>query len=438
MQKLMDWWERGIIIALCTSVALLGIGRLAAPLSGVSASAWSVSRTAFFFWLILKLMTVARRGWTWPESRHWHSLVPLGGFFLAVTFSLLPELRFSGDYRYFFLGCAHAVMLVDLFQSAPQKRWLPFLLGVLPLVLVVRGLVDNPAVFNFKLEYRFGFPLDHPNTAGYLFAMSIPLCIFVAGVGRNQWRNLGRLSCAGQAFALILTFSRGAWLGALASITYLAMVQKKWKYLMLLGIIAIACLVVFPSIFARLASISRPMDDESMRDRMQVIMSSLELGMDHPVLGVGYGRGRLKESLRSRLRGTVIEDSPIWHTHNVFIELFAETGLIGLAMFLWLIVTTLFQVSRAAHQRQGGERLLGFAIAASWVAAIVAGLGDVPFYHHETRICFFTVFALAHLYAGAAGSVESGMTYCRLYDASLPPPLSGARASVPRDLGIRS
>jgi O-antigen ligase len=424
MQKLLDWWERGIVIALCLSVSLLGVGRLAAPVSGVSVSAWSISRTTFFFWLILKLVNAARSGWTWPASRHWRSLAPLSAFFLVVTFSLLPEFRFTGDYRYFFFGCAHAVMLVDVFSSSSLRSWLPILIGVLPLVLVARGLADNPALFHFNLDYRFGFPLDHPNSAGYLLAMSLPLGIFVASAAPHRWRILGLWSCAAQAFALVLTFSRGAWLGALAAITYMAVAQRQWKYLVLLTIITMVCLLVFPSIFTRLVSISRPLDDESIRDRVQLITSSLELGLEHPVLGVGYGRGRLKASLRSHLRGTVIEDSPIWHTHNVYVELFAETGFTGLAVFLWFAGMTLLRVACAARQRVGIERLLGAAIGAAWIGAMVAGVGDVPFYHHDVRIYFFTLFAVAQLYAGGAGMTESGMDHFQsVPDARLPTPL---------------
>ena len=36
-------------------------------------------------------------------------------------------------------------------------------------------------------------------------------------------------------------------------------------------------------------------------------------------------------------------------------------------------------------------------IAAAWIAFAVTGLGDVPFYHHEIRILFFTLLALTHL-----------------------------------------
>ncbi|MGH7852319.1 MAG: hypothetical protein ACREP3_02685, partial [Candidatus Binatia bacterium] len=82
------------------------------------------------------------------------------------------------------------------------------------------------------------------------------------------------------------------------------------------------------------------------------------------------------------------------------------TGFLGLLAFLWLIGATLLRVLSAALDRQGAQRLLGFALATSWVAAIVAGIGDVPFYHHETRIFFFSVLATAHIYYSSADAAE--------------------------------
>jgi hypothetical protein len=35
------------------------------------------------------------------------------------------------------------------------------------------------------------------------------------------------------------------------------------------------------------------------------------------------------------------------------------------------------------------------------VALVVAGLGDVPFYHHSTRILFFTLFGLVSFHLRA-------------------------------------
>jgi O-antigen ligase len=405
MEKFRTWWERGLITALCLSVAMLGVGRMG--FEGGRMSAWSISRTTFFFWLALKLFLLVRGGWAATGLPTLRSLAPLLLFFTAVTLSLLPDFHQAGDYRYFFFGCAHAVMLVDLFSAARQRRWLPWLLGLLPLILVARGFVHDPSVLDFDLSHRFKFPLDSWNTAGYVLAMSIPLCLLVTIVNGGWWRALGLLSCAGQMLALILTFSRGAWLGWTASMVYLGFTMKKWKYLAALAVLATTCVLVAPALRNRLVTISQPQGDQSIRERVQLLKSSLQLGMENPVLGVGYGRGRLKESLRSRLEGTVLEDSPIWHTHNVYVELFAGTGLLGLLSFLWLIGQTLLRVSQAAIRRNGAERLVGFGIAASWVAAIVTGVGDIPFYHHETRIFFFSLFALAYVYSSRPESIAS-------------------------------
>ncbi|MGH7851890.1 MAG: O-antigen ligase family protein, partial [Candidatus Binatia bacterium] len=328
-------------------------------------SAWSVSRTTFFFWLSFKVLLLVREGWIIGKGLDLKPLAPLGAFFLAATLSLLPDFRQSGDYRYFFFACAHAIMVVDLFSRAPQRRWLPVLLGLTPLVLVLRGFAHDPSIVNFSLSQRFAFPLDHANTAGYLFAMSLPLCAVVAIVSQRWWRRLSVASCASQIFALILTFSRGAWLGWAASVLFLTVLARKWLILALSLLLTAACVLTFSSIQDRLASMMQPRDDPALRERLQLLTSSLNVGMENPLLGVGYGRGRLKEALRPHLKGTALEQSPIWHTHNVYLELFAGTGFLGLLAFLWLIGATLLRVLSAALDRQGAQRLLGFALATS-------------------------------------------------------------------------
>jgi hypothetical protein len=102
MVKFLSWWERGLIAALCLSIAMLGIGRIEFLSTDVSMSGWSVSRTTFFFWLAFKLVVVARGGWPRTGLSQWKPLMPLFWFFAAVTVSLLPDFRQAGDYRYFF------------------------------------------------------------------------------------------------------------------------------------------------------------------------------------------------------------------------------------------------------------------------------------------------------------------------------------------------
>ena len=394
---LIKWWERGVFAALFVSIALLGVGRLEFASPKQSMSAWSVSRTTFSFWIILRILLLIQRGWSELSLANLRPLAPLGAFFAIVTVSLLPDFHNAGDYRYFALACAHTVMVFDIFSPPRRQKWLPLLMGILPVVLVARGLLYDFYVFSFALAHRFVFPLDHPNTAGFLFAMSFPLALIVAVTGSPAWRPVAWVSAAAQVLALVLTYSRGAWFGWGASMLFLSAALKKWKYFF--G--AVALLAVFvgavPALQHRVVgTIVNPQADPSIGDRLHLVQQAFQVGRENPVLGVGYGRGRLKEALRGNLPEGA-DQNPVAHAHNVYLELFAETGLLGLGIFLWLLADALHRLWHSALNHTGPERMIGFAIAASWCAAIVTGLGDIPFFHHETRIFLFTLLAWAYL-----------------------------------------
>jgi O-antigen ligase len=394
---LIKWWERGVFAALFVSIALVGVGRVEFMSPKQSMSAWSVSRTTFAFWIILRILFLIQRGWFELSLANLRPLAPLGAFFTIVTVSLLPDFHNAGDYRYFALACAHTVMVFDIFSPSRRQKWLPVLLGILPIVLVARGLLDDSSVLSFNLEHRFGFPLDHPNTAGFLVSMSFPLALILAAIGSPAWRPFAWVSAAAQALALVLTFSRGAWLGWGASMLFLSAALKKWQY----GVGAVAVLAILvgtvPSLQRRvIGTIVNPQVDPAIGDRLRLVQQAFQVGSENPVLGVGYGRGRLKEALHSNLQEDA-DQNHVAHTHNLYLELFAETGLLGLGIFLWLLLDVLRRLWHSASNRTGPERMIVFAIAASWSAAIVTGLGDIPFFHHETRIFFFSLLAWAYL-----------------------------------------
>ncbi len=397
-EKFLDFWQRCIFGALYLAIVFLGIGGIESSMTGLRMSAWSISRTAFGFWILLKLTLWIRTGGLNISRPALIWFAPLVLFFAVVSISLLPNFRFAGDYRYLAFAVGHAVMVVDVFAHGDRQKWLLPTMAVAPIVLVMRGFADAPEIFNFNLTYRFDYPLDHANSAGYLLAMTIPLCLIVA-VAESGWRRwLAAFSCLAQMLALVLSYSRGAWMGWIAAMLLFGVAAKQWKSLLVVLLIVGAGVVMLPALRQRVATVIKPESDPSLSDRMRLARDAFELGLDHPILGVGYGRGRLKAGLGNQYAGTASEGSPVWHTHNVYIELFAETGLLGMGAFIWLVLSTLWRVLRSAAARPSPQRLIGFAIAASWTAAAISGLGDVPFYHHTPRVFCFSLFVLAYFY----------------------------------------
>jgi O-antigen ligase len=395
---LADCWGKGVFLFLWLSLFMLGVGRVELPLIGLRFSSWSVSRTAFGFWLIWKLVTCIRdRGCLvdWASK----SPVAMPIFLIIVTISLLPTFRNSGDYRYFVFGVLHYLMICDVFSTCKRMRVLFLLLALPTGMLVLRGVLHDWSVLDLNQMVRFGHPLDHPNTAGYLFAMSIPLAIGVIAIERGWLALLGKISLALQGLGLVLTYSRGAWLGSAVSILCCGFIAKKYKLVLLVIIFGSSVSLVTPSIQERLLSLTNPHQDVAINDRIRFQTDSFAVGLEHPLLGIGYGRGRLKEALTEVYKGSKNENDPIWHAHNVYIDLFAGTGLLGLGSFLWLLWDCIYRISRKIFQEQDPvKRIIPISILTSLLAFTICGLGDVPFYHHETRIFFFTLVALTHLH----------------------------------------
>lgn len=405
MNKVSGWWGRGVYFFLCISIILLGVGGVEL-FPGVGVSAWSVSRTTFFFWVIWKL-----RVWYVQGAEHigfGNRVVPrpLFLFFAIVTLSLLPDFHRAGDYFYFFFASMHWLMVFDLFSTRKRIRLLFYLLGIVPAVFVARGILNDMSLLELDQMRRLGFPVGHPNTAGYVLSMSFPLC-FAIVAAEKRLRTLALLSCGAQLLGIILTYSRGAWIGLCMAMLSWGMMAKKWKELMAIFAISTAILLVSTPVQQRLLSLIKPNQDPAIHDRIEIIAATLKLGFEHPLFGVGYGRGRLREGLANSPDPLVREKSRIAHAHNVYAELFACTGLLGLGAFLWLLWDATNRILRKIHQeRDAPDRMRQVGIFTAFIAFMVTGLGDVVFYFHEPRIFFFTLLALIYRCSNDAGRID--------------------------------
>jgi len=395
--RLWLWWERSLVGALLVSIVFLGIGRTTFFIPGASFSAWSISRTAFFFWLTWKIVLALRFGWRAAALSHASSLLPTLVFFAAATASLLPDFHQAADYRYLFFGVMHCVMIVDLFAEGERRKLLLSLLGLLPGVLVVRGILYDPSVLHFSLNNRFDYPLSHANAAGLLFAMSIPLALAV--LATQKIRPWAALSLAAQFIGLLLTYSRGAWLGCGVSLLGVGLMDPRFKRsAVALGLVGLTAFVAITPLRDRLLSVIHPSADAAIEGRLRYMESAWTVGIENPVLGYGYGRDRLREGVKKEVDDAA-EIGFIPHSHNMYTELLAETGVLGLAAFFWMVGANLLGlIRRARAETSASSRNLYFALAASLLAFLVGILGDAPFYNHDTRIFFFTLLPLTCLF----------------------------------------
>jgi len=197
------------------------------------------------------------------------------------------------------------------------------------------GLINSRVTGPFRHGNDFGTYLVTvlPVLLGFLLVstkavINKPLVPF-----KKKWPIL--VLFLGALFLLGVTFSRGAWLGFSCSVIFLLVTNKQLKPMWILAFLAAFFAVfIFLAASVRHDLISGGFSFEqffSLGNRLPYWRSALILMISHPFYGAGFGNyvGSLEK----------MNLLPLEYPHNGFLHIAAETGLIGLAVFVGLLWT---------------------------------------------------------------------------------------------------
>jgi O-antigen ligase len=243
------------------------------------------------------------------------------------------------------------------------------------------------------LEYvREPHDLEHRITGGATHVMTysgelLPLALLFLILfvhERKVWMLAPALL---STFALLLTFTRSAWLGWLVAL-FVVIVSSRPRLLAWAAPLLVIFLIVAPvNVFGRLMS-SFSTQQESNLDRIRMLQAGGEIIRDYPLFGVGpanvkplYPLYRLPDSPRFR--------TP--HLHNNIVQIWAERGIVALTAYLLLII--LFIRECAAAWRTPGRGWAEAGLAAV-VALTFAGLFEFNFGDTEVFYLLLDVMAL--------------------------------------------
>ena len=122
--------------------------------------------------------------------------------------------------------------------------------------------------------------------------------------------------------------------------------------------------------FFKASSAAQQEAASSAETRKLLFMRSIQLTMQHPVLGVGPGEFMDAEAIDAQEKGK----KALWHfTHNSYTELSSETGIPGLALFLWAFWRSYSGLSKITDSLQIHARRTRGALLADCRADVVRG-----------------------------------------------------------------
>ncbi|HBL12241.1 MAG TPA: putative bicarbonate transporter, IctB family [Cyanobacteria bacterium UBA11162] len=255
--------------------------------------------------------------------------------------------------------------------------------------------------------------LGNPNLlAGYLLpAVALSLGAIFAWQ-RGLPKALAVTMFVVNSACLILTYSRGGWIGFVSCLfvflvllvywysTQLPPGLRPWAMPVLLGscagIMALAVLFVEP-VRDRVSTIFVGREDSSNNFRMNVWSAVIEMIRDRPILGIGPGNNAFNKiyPLYQSPKYTALS------AYSIFLEVAVETGLIGFSCFLWLLIVTFNRGMQQLTRLRDLVNPQGFwliAAIATMAGMLSHGLVDTVWYRPEVSTLWWLMVAIIASY----------------------------------------
>ncbi len=298
-------------------------------------------------------------------------------------------------------------LVINTFRTRAQLRQLVYLIIGVATFLAIFGLFKRFGVNPFPF-WDYGdlkYIPDHLSStygnynhlAGYMeMALPLILGLFLVGYKRGKLFTLCYLTLL-ILTALILTLSRGGWIGSLMGLTFMAIVLLTNRYFTgkkliatLAGGFLVVAVVVLAStpVVERIRTLDQKTETPSFRARVTVWGGVAEMIKDHPLLGAGPGTfATVFTQYQPPGQG-----ARYFMAHNDYLHFISEVGLPLVAVIIWMII---------ALYRKGFKKMLnpsrlvrGITIGAmsGITALLVHSISDFNL-HIPANALLFTVLA---------------------------------------------
>jgi O-antigen ligase len=279
-------------------------------------------------------------------------------FFIIASLTVLqfrysiPVLRYIGGFAFIiflFLIIRKTSVCLEKEDIEKAISKAGIIIGITSIIYYIMGLV----AFNYNFHYngiqKYGVICDRgiprlvtlfnsdPNIS--VFVTSLFFFYYLCNINK-KYSKIGLLLTGAM---IILTFSRGAYVGIAIPIiimTFMDKTKKTGKKVML-TLSIVGALLLFNYAMTRFFNISitdtinsrfENVITDNGSGRIVLWKNAIDTFIDHPIFGIG-------------INSTIDYSKPIYgsnhYIHNVYLEVLSETGLVGFIAFMGFIISAL-------------------------------------------------------------------------------------------------
>lgn len=357
------------------------------------------------------------------QAREWHPTrtpleIPLAVFLLAglIGIAVSPDhVGALGIYRAYFIEPAVLFYLaLDLLRKPDDFRIVlaGFAAGTTVFAIANLGAWAHALATTRLVDIDLGNApkalYTSPNSVAMFLEPAVTLAAGFALYSSNRRDRTAALVCLPFLLAsLVATLSRAGLLtlAVLALVALITIRRRRLKLgLLVAGVVAGVGLLQIPAIKLRMAHQFDPSYPyNTFEGRLQIWSDTLHMLRDHPIFGAGL-RGY---AIVMRPYVTTPKGLPELYAHNIFLSMWVEIGLLGLAAFAVLLGMLLWRGWTSFSKAEGFPKALLWGTSAAFVAITVHGLFDTPYYGNDLSVEFWM---LAALEIGAIGNLLTNAT----------------------------
>ena len=353
----------------------------------------------------------------------------IGGIYFIIRY-VLTKVEFVG--RSNLLLTLAAVLFFFIVLNDIRHRW-----QITALVWIITGLGVLVAVVGLGQVLSGGqwvlgqpqFALYRGHASGTFFRpadsavfLQLALVIAVANFILSRWSKSEKIGLAFASLAigggLLLTFSMWHWLAwgaALGVLAFFAVRKRTWHFRWVIAgscvLVLVAATVVMEvrrsqshhtsvtaegvSLGAKdFAAINPPSDSAAQLSQLALWKAALAVGRANNLLGVGSGMIPYLFPKYRSFQGRMD------HCPNLYLDVYAEFGVVGVAILLWVTVIsglTMLRILRLRDARYSEYRLsnrYAFVVAGLAVLAVLVVDGGFDLKLHATGGLLFPVMAV--------------------------------------------
>jgi len=330
--------------------------------------------------------------------------LPAGLLLLAAIISVwVSPLKISalGELKAFFIDPLLVLWLMLVYLSKKDFR---LILGVVSLSAL---FVSFHAIWQYlsqnitpdgRVIGIFGYS---PN---YLALFLAPITALFIGYSIENWQknHLNNFASLGaSAFYLIALYLSGSRAGLLVVLAGLIAfsIFKYWskissKIYLKISLAVFILIAVFIGWFFFKPNFSLSPENggrvtSSNNIRWQIWGTSLELGRNNPVLGLGLGNFQPAFTELTKNRANFPEYISPWALtpHNLYLMFWLSTGILGIGAFIWILVI-FYQQGFKLKTSESAILLAGMT------ALLLQGLVDTPYFKNDLCLIFWCLVGL--------------------------------------------